>query len=143
MSEKQDDWTQIVDVLNEYATALDKKDWARLDHVFAEDATMDYGAWDVTGRVEVVNNIRRYLDGCGPTQHLLGNYEIRIDGDRATARVYVRAYHLGLGDRSDVSYEMFGEYRDELARTPEGWRITRRLGRPSFHLGDMSILGPG
>jgi len=137
------DWTQIVDVLNGYASALDARSWDGLDEVFADDVFMDFGVWQASSRDEAVEKIRSFLGGCGPSQHLLGNYEIHIDGDRATARVYVRAFHIGRGDRKHLTYEMGGEYQDELVRTSDGWRITRRLGLPHWVQGDASILGPG
>lgn len=137
----KNDYWQIVDVLNGYATALDTRTWGGLDAVFVEDVFMDFQAWQAQGRAEAVANIRRFLDPCGPSQHLLGNYEIEVDGDRARSRVYIRAFHLGRGERERVSYEMGGEYRDELVRTASGWRIARREGIAHWHQGDPSILG--
>ena len=136
------DWTAIVDVLNRYATALDERRWELLDEVFHENCHMDFVAWQADSRREAVAHIRSFLGGCGPSQHLLGNYEIEISGDEATSRVYVRAFHLGRDERQRTSYEMGGEYRDRLERGAEGWRIVERLGRARWQQGDPSILGP-
>lgn len=141
-----DDRFAIIEVLDRYADVLDARDWARLDDVFAPDVEMDFGAWTARGVDAVRARIRSYLDGCGPSQHLLGNYRIELDGEhpgRARSRCAIRVMHVGRGARAHVTYEMMGEYADELVRTPAGWRIARRRARAHIQLGDPSILGPG
>jgi hypothetical protein len=132
----------IVAVLNSYATGLDNRDWAGLDEVFDEDATAEYAA-RLEGRSAIVESIRGFLGGCGPSQHLLGNYEIRIDGDRAEAVTKARVIHVGAGSRAHLTpYEAIGVYRDELARTPQGWRITHRSFDVHISIGDIAVLQP-
>ena len=138
-----DDRAQITEVLDRYAEALDLRRWELLETVFAPEIAFDSGEWMVRGRPEVIAQIRTYLDGCGPTQHLLGNYRVALDGDRARSRVYVRAFHA-CRDRSDPRvYEMGGEYADELLRTPAGWRSVKRSLRVLFELGTRDVLGMG
>jgi len=90
----------------------------------------------------VLATIRSYLDGCGPTQHLLGNYRIDSDGDAARSRDYVRAFHTGMRSAAGKVYEMGGEYRDALRRTPEGWRSFRRKGIVLWEVGSRDVLSP-
>ena len=138
-----DDRAQITEVLDRYAEALDLRRWELLETVFAPEIAFDSGEWMVRGRPEVIAQIRTYLDGCGPTQHLLGNYRVALDGDRARSRVYVRAFHA-CKDRSDPRvYEMGGDYADELRRTSAGWRSVKRSLRVLFELGTRDVLGMG
>ncbi len=137
------DYWPIARVLDRYAEALDARRWELLSDVFVPELEFDFGEWVVSSRDEAVTAIRSYLDDCGPTQHLLGNYRIDVDGDGARSRVYVRAFHLGIGQASGKTYEMGGEYRDELRRTPEGWRITRREGVVFWEIGSRAVLGGG
>ena len=130
-------------VLDTYAEALDRRDWDRLSDAFTPDLEFDFGEWVATSRAQAVATIRRYLDACGPTQHLLGNYRIDVDGDRARSAVYVRAFHIGVGEARGLTYEMGGEYRDWLRRTSEGWRSYRREGETLWEVGDRKVLGPG
>ena len=141
MSSLADERWEIVRVLDRYAEALDQRRWELLDRVFAPDLEFDFGEWVTRSRADAVAAIRSYLDGCGPTQHLLGNYRIEIDGDRATSAVYVRAFHLGVGGAEGQVYEMGGEYRDELRRTPEGWRSVKRKGVVFWETGSRAVLG--
>ncbi len=132
----------IIALLTRYATAMDSRDWPLLDQVFSEGLVYDAGEWIARSRAEYLGFVRPYLDGCGPTQHLLGNFRIELDGDAATSAVYVRAYHFGTRDLARSVYEMFGEYRDELIRTEVGWRSRHRTLRVWGELGTRAVLRP-
>lgn len=137
------DQQQVVRVVNLYAQCLDGRDWAALDDVFVEEATADYGGRAITGRAAIVRWVSRFLDDCGPTQHLLGNHEVSIQGDRATCTTQARVIHVGDGDRARLTpYESIGTYRDELVRTSRGWRIEHRVFDVRIELGDAAILAP-
>lgn len=133
----------IIDVLNTYAMYLDARDWQGLTNVFHREASADYGG-AVTGRSTIIDTIRSFLGGCGPSQHLLGNYQIAIDGDHAESSTKARVLHIGAGERAKLTpYEAIGAYRDRLIRTAEGWRILYRHFDVQITLGDFNVLGPG
>jgi hypothetical protein len=138
-----DDRFSIIATLDCYSESLDTRDWARLEQVFTEDVEMDFGEWKKEGLKEVTKTIRSYLDGCGPSQHLLGNYRIELEGDHASSRCYCRVMHQGKGEHTGKTYETWIEYADELIRTEAGWRSRKRIGRAQMHQGDPSLLGPG
>lgn len=143
MPSAADDRFAIIAVLDRYAECLDRRDWAGLADVFSDDVEMDFQVWRQKGLDAVRKEIRSLLDGCGPSQHLLGNYRIELDGDRASSRCYCRVMHFGKGVHTGKTYETWIEYTDELVRTPSGWRSARRSGRAQMHQGDPSLLGPG
>lgn len=124
-----------------YAACMDMRDWAGLDRVLAADAVADFGMGPIAGRDAIVAFMRSFLDDCGPTQHLLGNIVIEVDGDTATSSAYVADLHLGTGEDSQTSYRTLGLYRDRWARTHDGWRIIARNKDNRGHLGDMRVLG--
>jgi hypothetical protein len=132
----------IIDILNQYATCLDARDWDGLDAVFHQDAVGHYGVV-IEGRPAIVASIRGFLDGCGATQHLLGNHEVDIDGDHARCATKARVIHIGAGERAALTpYEAIGVYRDQLVRTPDGWRIMHRHFDVNITLGDFTVLQP-
>ena len=140
---READHLDIVAVLDRYAEALDARDWALLDGVFLPDATTDYGSGPLEGRPAIVARIVAALGGCGPSQHLLGNYKVEIDGDRARTSCKIRVLHIGLGDKADLEpYELLAEYHDTLERTPDGWRIRHRAMRNPITRGDPRVLAP-
>ncbi|UKD52595.1 nuclear transport factor 2 family protein [Amycolatopsis sp. FU40] len=140
---KISDRDAIVEVVNRYSYSLDERDWDSLDQVFTADAVGRYGGQALNGRAAIVASIRSFLDGCGPSQHLLGNHIVELDGDQAIARCKARVYHYGAGERAALApYECFGVYRDRLRRTAEGWRITERFFDVRHTVGDIAILRP-
>lgn len=132
----------IIDTLDAYATCLDARDWLGLDNVFHPQAVGIY-AVTLNGRAEIIESIRSFLGGCGPSQHLLGNYEISIDGDNAESATKARVLHVGAGERADLTpYEAIGVYRDRHLRTADGWRIIHRHFDVQITLGDINVLQP-
>lgn len=138
----RDDRFEIQAVVDRYATALDRRDWDLLEQVFTRDVVFDSGEWVAKSLDEYVANVKTYLGGCGPTQHLLGNHRIELDGDRATCACYVRAFHLDRDRGADLTYDMGGEYRDRLERTPDGWRIVHRTLEVLYEVGSREVLRP-
>ena len=52
-----------------------------------------------------------------------------LRGDTAKAKVHYYAVHKGLNKYDGEIYSMWGEYVDDLVRTPAGWRVKNRLYR--------------
>lgn len=137
-----DDRFSIIRVLDRYAEVLDTRDWNSLGEIFTPSVEMDFVAWHAMNLDAVRARLRSFLDHCGPTQHLLGNYRVDFPkNDIARSACYVRAMHFGKDEHRGKRYEMWGEYRDEFVRTQSGWRIEKRIARPYMHDGDASLLG--
>jgi len=113
-----------------------------LNNVFHPEADGTYGV-TLNGRTAIVGSIRSFLGGCGPSQHLLGNYQISIDGDHAESSTKARVLHVGAGERADLTpYEAIGTYHDRHLRTADGWRIIHRHFEVDIAIGDINILQP-
>lgn len=124
-----------------YAEALDERDWAALDRVFAEEVDALTGAPQaVHGRGEFVAMIRSFLDTCGPTQHLLGPTRVDFDGDTAKSITPFRAFHC---DQlfATRTYEALGRYHVRWTRTAQGWRAIQWRYAIIAHVGDPDLLG--
>ncbi len=77
-----------------FARAMDERDWSTMAAILTHDAFGDFGTGPLAGSAAIIELIRSYLDNCGPTQHLLGNVIVEVDGDTATSLAYVRDIHL-------------------------------------------------
>ncbi|MGW0662976.1 nuclear transport factor 2 family protein [Streptodolium elevatio] len=131
----------VTDLANAYADALDRRDWAALDDVLTEDVAADYnGQHVINGRRTVVGMIRGYLDACGPTQHLLGNHRVTVDGDRAELTVKMRVHHIGAGRHAALTYECFGWYHADAVRTADGWRLATWRQEVTAELGTRDLF---
>lgn len=137
MSDRED----VLDVITEAAWIFDHKQWDRMGEVFTPDVI----AYGQRGLAAVTANTVRYLGECGPTQHLIGNHRVRLEGDTARVTSYVRACHLAAGadplGRAEAHqfWDFVGEYTDELRRTGDGWRITSRRCRPIAGTGTLRL----
>lgn len=137
-----DDRSAIIAALDRYAECLDQRDWSGLADVFTEDVDFDFQVWTASDLATATGHIRSFLDGCGPSQHLLGNYRIELAEDRASSRCYGRVMHFGKGAHEGKTFESWMDYADEWVRTAAGWRSCKRVARSPMQLGDPSLLGP-
>ncbi|MDG1311884.1 MAG: nuclear transport factor 2 family protein [Porticoccaceae bacterium] len=136
------DHLEIQQVINLYASALDKQQWDALEGVFTDDAVANFiGIGVFEGRQAIVELVASVLTQCSVTQHLLGNINIVVTGDTATATCYLSALHVGLGDYAAETLTVWGEYSDELVRTAVGWRIKHRTLTSQHASGDIGLNG--
>lgn len=123
------DTALIEQVLVRYATGIDTRNWDLLRTCFTDDVRADYGdigSWhSAHGLVGFMDEAHR---GFGATNHLLTNFAIDVDGDRATSRCYVHAV-LVLLDDAGTWFDSVGSYDDVLVRAADGWRIAARTFR--------------
>jgi len=78
VSDKAEARDAISKLIYGYAEALDTRRWELFEEVFTPDVVFDFEVWQVEGIEAAVAKIRTFLDGCGPTQHLQGNYRIAL-----------------------------------------------------------------
>jgi 3-phenylpropionate/cinnamic acid dioxygenase small subunit len=133
----------IEQLLTRYASAIDLKQYDRLDACFAPDAWIDYlAAGGIAGRYP---EIKRWLaDVLAPIeemQHFISNVELTIDGDLAAGSTYTLNIN-GIRDaQGDLQHMVVGAvYLDRLERRAEGWRIVERTERRLCTLGH--VFGP-
>ena len=131
--EEISDRFEIQQLLIDYSTAIDKRRFDDLDLVFTPDAYIDYRAMGgIDGQFpEVKAWLAQVLPNFPAYAHMLGNFDVRIDGDTASSRtICFNPMVLG-GDQNQILYCGLW-YEDEFVRTPEGWRMSRRVETKCF-----------
>jgi ketosteroid isomerase-like protein len=123
------DRAAISDVVIAYASAVDRRDWARLralftDRVFVDFRTFDPSLYREMDADEVVEQAR-HLAAFDATQHISSNHAHRIEGDRATCVSYMQAGHFLTRPDGRYACFLYGYYTHELVRTAGGWKIRR------------------
>ena len=125
------DRAEIHDVIVRYGWAIDTKDLALLDTCFTADAEVDYSS-NPGGKEGPYQQIRSWLEkmisAFPVTQHLMSNIDVQLAGDTATCRTMV-TNPQGAATREGPLHFFYvgGRYDDDFVRTPEGWRIARRV----------------
>ncbi len=131
--EEISDRFEIQQLLIDYSTAIDQKRFDDLDRVFTPDAYIDY---TVTGGIEgrfgeVKAWLKEVLPNFPAYYHMLGNVDIRIDGDGATSRA-ICFNPMVMGGEMGQIYFVGIWYVDEFVRTAEGWRMSKRVEEKCF-----------
>lgn len=137
----------IENVYIRYCEIVDSKDFDAMDEVFTADCVGDYTQAlgpDVISpnRASLIASMHANLgptSHCGATHHNVMNFRIAVDGDTATAKVHYYAVHRGRGEFAGALYSMWGEYQDDLVRTAEGWRVSRRVYRCDLSDGPAEV----
>jgi hypothetical protein len=124
------DRLEINNLLIDYCSAVDSRDFAAFDRIFTPDAVIDYTA--LGGIRGTVAEIKEYLGRVMPHfpsfQHMIANSRVWIDGETARGRTMCHnpmEIPLPEGGTQIAYYGLW--YVDRLVRTAEGWRICERV----------------
>ncbi|ALR12451.1 hypothetical protein BST43_25335 [Mycobacteroides saopaulense] len=131
------DRLQIQQLLVDYATAIDTRQFDDLDEVFTNDAYIDYRAMGgVDGEYPDVKAwLAQVLPAFPMYAHMLGNVSIHFDDDeRSAATVRSLCFNPMVpgGDTEQVLFLGLW-YDDSVVRTRHGWRLTRRVETKCFN----------
>lgn len=135
--EEISDRLEIQQLLVDYSTAIDNRRFEDLDAVFVPDAYIDYRA--MGGIDGTFGDVKKWLAEVLPNfpaySHLLGNFDVRVSrnpaGDTASSRTLCFNPMVFGGDGGQVMFCGLW-YDDEFIRTPDGWRMTRRVETKCF-----------
>jgi hypothetical protein len=131
--EEISDRLEIQQLLVAYSTAIDNRKFDDLDQVFTPDAYIDYRA--MGGVDGLFPGVKKWLSEVLPNfpaySHLIGNFDVKISGDTASSRIL--CFNPMVLDAEQKQILFCGLwYDDEFIRTPEGWRMTRRVETKCF-----------
>lgn len=127
------DRVAIQDLVFNYAHALDSRNFALFENLWATDAAWLFPQVEgmaFYGRDAILQAFARPTNRTNSPHHLTSNLLVTIDGDRATGRC--KALSSGFENPHFVSYE------DEYVRCDGGWKFRKRT--VSAHLADPSKL---
>ena len=106
-----------------YFDRVDANDPEAASLCFAEDVTAEIMTGKVyQGRDWFRRALGRTLAQYERTSHHITNMRVDVEGDTATAVLYVYAFHR-MAD-SGEPWHLWARVVDRMARTPEGWLIT-------------------
>jgi len=116
------------DLVLDYAYYRDRPDAEAFADVFADDAVLVVLGQEFVGREAIAARLRNA--GSGPVyRHMMSTIRITpVGDDKASGVSYVAVYSASAGDlpRPLGQPLAIGEYHDQFARTPAGWKIQRR-----------------
>ncbi|KHK93169.1 nuclear transport factor 2 family protein [Novosphingobium malaysiense] len=145
-----------VDLMNRFAHALDSRDWDLLASLYTEDARFHARQYlenavrpeedfmVMAGRETILSTLQEIWRGLSATHHMLSNYVVDLAGDgrRATASCYLRAHHVGNGDRAHLFEESLGRFDFQTVFDGEAWKICRQDENIFIVLGTPDAFAP-
>jgi hypothetical protein len=140
------DRLEIQDLIIDYADIIDSGEIDRLDDIFTKDAFIDYSA--MGGEKGDLEKIKAFLKAVMPifknTQHLISNYQIKVNGDAATGRIMC-FNPMEINDEAGGNPVFFLGlwYVDEYVRTEAGWRIKSRVEEKSYQFNTPDTMNTG
>lgn len=135
-----DDERAIIDLTIAYTWALDTKHFDELRNVFTPDATAMMHGTACDDAEAIIARVSGALASLDASQHLIGNHQVRINGDTATCRCQLQSQHVRRGTEGGDNYMIGGTYEDRLVKTPDGWRISQRTMEESWHSGNRAVV---
>ena len=127
-----EDVKAIERVLLTYGRALDALDLETYASLFARNGEWSGGLGTATGGpAGVLAFMKKNLGGGGPrpegaprSYHLMSNFVIDVDGDRATS--WSRWTFIRPGTENSPAISVYGIYEDTLIRENGAWKFLRR-----------------
>jgi ketosteroid isomerase-like protein len=136
------DEKSIIDLTIAYTWALDTKQFDELRNIFTPDATGMLHNVACDDAEAIITRISGALNRLDASQHLIGNHQVRIDGDTATCRCQLQSQHVKRGTEGGETYIIGGTYHDRLVRTAQGWRISHRTMEETWNVGNVAVVKP-
>jgi hypothetical protein len=150
------DRAAISDVVNAYATGLDRRDWKLFRSIFLDQIEMDFGSVGLRvghhDAAEWVRDAARLFAGFSATQHTSTNHVHDVRGDEATCTSNMQAEHFvasepGPGEpessRKPVDaadrWTIGGYYTNELVRTADGWKLAKVTLTVTWQTGNPDV----
>jgi 3-phenylpropionate/cinnamic acid dioxygenase small subunit len=126
--QRLEDLDAIWRLCQRYRRHLDERDFAAYAQLFVEDGVWIGNLGSATGPAEIeqllIRTLERHDDPAVRHLHLVDNPLIEVEGDRGTAETTWVYVTRDFSDNPVVS--LIGHYRDQLVRTPDGWKFKRR-----------------
>ena len=121
------DMQEIRDLLFKYCRAVDRKDLAKLEALYHEDAVDDHGGHSAGPVSEYLKKLPAIVDSMIATSHQIMNHYIVVDGDYAEGEAYCIAYHLTKDEHGkDIEVIVGGRYLDIYERRKGVWKFKYR-----------------
>jgi len=116
---------EIYDLVCTYMRALDRLDAELMRSVFHEDATVDYGFFKGSAP-DFVDFAQFALKEHLANHHMIGQANIRVNGDTGAGEIYFQAFHKVETDGVLNDLFVCGRYIDRCEKRDGVWKFSFR-----------------
>ena len=139
------DQHQITQAVQQIFIQTDERNWDQVSACFTDPVRLDYSSLSGNEPAElssqqVVESWQAVLPGFEATQHSLSNFQVSVDGDRATASCYGTAVHYLPNDTDQGdTWTVVGTYDFELAKREGQWKTSAMTFHFKFTEGNTDL----
>ena len=125
MSLNTDDTTDILQLYSRYSASIDTGDGDGFGACFVSDGVFDSGMSVIEGQTGIAEFATQTHSAMPGMRHNATNIVLDGDADLVNGSAFL------IGSLVDGGYKVIvtGRYTDELTKTAEGWRFTKRVFR--------------
>jgi len=137
------DVAAIETIVESVGTLADLGNFEALEELYADEVMVDYtslagGEPELKSPQALMAQWAATLPGFDRTRHAISNIEVSVKDDRAIATADVTADHYV----AELFWQVKGNYRYELAKEGDRWRITAHTLNLEEESGTRDVFGP-
>ena len=134
----------VIGTVNRLFRSVDDRDWAAAETCLAPTVLLDVtslagGEPETTTGAAIVTGWRESLSHLRAIHHQVGNYDVEVLGDEATASCHGIAYHFLPNDTGRNTRIYVGTYDVRLHKQGGSWRIDLLRYNLRFTDGNMDL----
>ncbi len=133
--------TVVEQTIIRMVNAIDRKEWSVVREQFTDTVLVDYSSLNGAAGAEVPSAVLvggwQSLLASVSTHHMVSNFEVSVDGSKASSECHVYACHT-VPDLE--GWDCYGRYLHTLEQIQEQWKITRMTLVVHGQKGNLSFL---
>jgi 3-phenylpropionate/cinnamic acid dioxygenase small subunit len=140
-----DTYQRVVESHLRFARALDENDWVLYRNCLSNKITADYsdaGLEPADVDADDWTEFVRAAVSPQKTVHYFTNFQVDVDGNRASCRLNHQSSHYLATSQGDAAYVQRGTYTTELTLQQDSWVFTKIVHRITFATGNPALAGP-
>jgi hypothetical protein len=138
------DKKNIEELILLYAVGVDTLNWPLYRSIYEDDIETDFTSYSGGEPQKLkaddwVAQLKAFFPGLDASQHTLTNFLIDVNGDEATAMVYMSAAHFLQNRGGDGVVTLGGYYTHHLRRGSQGWKVRKTKLTVTWNTGNRDI----
>lgn len=131
---------KIISSITNVFEGVDDRNWEKIESSMAQNVLLDYNS--MTGEnpklltpKQIIEAWSSFLPGFDQTKHILSNFQITINGEKAIAHYSGNAFHFLNNEKWTVD----GSYNTELEKKGDDWLITKHKFNLEKQSGNITL----
>ena len=141
MAQTKTEKQSIIETIGKIFSGVDERDWTKVQGAMAKKVYFDYtslagGDPATLSSGKIIENWQGVLPGFQSTHHQIGNFQVNVEGDKATATFSGLALHY----LNNETWTVIGTYDFALAKNSTGaWSVEKMKLNLQMQAGNLEL----